>query len=1621
MEDGTPVDIVLNSLGVPSRMNLGQIFESVCGMISHLFGEKMRYHLATNNLDKVRELMGKVCNAEVESWDEVELLERANEVVRKGLGVMAMPFCSPTISDMEDMLEYLGVDKSCKYTLHDGQTGERLFNKVAVGKMYIMRLNHDVDDKAHARSTGPYGLITQQPLGGKAQSGGQRVGEMEVHALQAFGAAYTLLEILTVKSDDIQGRLQAFDALVRGDDRFTVNTPESFKIFCLYAKALCLNVSYIDHSEGDIIPGLSDYSISPRLPEVDIRFSIASPSDILAWSYGAVESTETNYHRTDRPVHKGLFCARIFGPVVSFECSCGKYKRMKYRGIVCERCEVEVTHSKVRRERMGHIALAVPVTHVWFTRILPSRIGMLLNMSIRVLESILGCETYVVTNPGNTEYTYGQMLSVKEYDRLDLSESSYAGFSAETGGEVIETLLKSINLEEEEEVLAQELAEATSEAKRKKVSKKLELVRQLLKSGTRPEYMTIRVLPVIPAALRPIVVINDGYGRTGTLGLNDLYKAVLNRNNRFQIFERVNAPDEIKRNEKRSLQQGVDTLLDNGRNGVSVSDNSGRKYRGVASFIKGKQGICRQDILGKRVDYSGRSVIVVGPDLRLDQCALPRKMALELFKPHVMAKLESYGLATTLRGAKRLIEQEVPEVWDILAEVIKDHPVLLNRAPTLHRLGIQAFNPVLTSGKSIRVHPLVCAAFNADFDGDQMSVHVPLSVEARLEAHFIMLSTENLLNPANGMPIIAPSQDIVLGIYELTHVYDEVPRSDFVYSGFDEVVQQHYLGRLGLQDVVRVLHEGQETKTTPGRIVFYQSMPEGIEFESVNRVFKKKDIGVMLYDVYRAYGSEVMARFADDIKDLGFKWATKSGLTVGKDDFIQVKGVAPAIEKARNTISEYEAQQREGLVARTELTSKSIDVWTKCTEEVMSSMMSEIAVPGKSGLNTLYKALDSGARGSPGQLLQMLGVRGLVTTSSNTILEYFIVKNYRNGVSIYDLFVCCHGSRKGNTDVALKTAVAGHMSRRLVEACQNCVVMMRDCGTTDGIEIKSDVSDNGEKISVYGTVKGRVLAEDLVHPTTKEVLISSGTLIGDEHQEIVDQLFVNKVCIRSPVKCSASEGICALCYGVDLSQDKLVSLGEVVGVVAAQSIGEPGAQLTMNTFHSGGLAQRASTRSDITTRIPGTVQFTGKCVVDQSGHNVVVSRNAELRIMQDSVEMVYHRVPYGAQMLVEDGKKVKAGTKLAEWDPYSSPIVAERDSRIVLHDVVEGISLAREVDELTGIETNIISDWRHISGSFQPRIEIIDDVTGKFAVFSFAPGSFVEVADGQMVRAGQVVARTPKGSFVSEDITGGLPRVSELLEARQNPKTQALLSDLDGVVEYGSEYRGRNKLIVRAESGEKREYHVPQNLPVFAQSGDFVRRGDQLTGGSVSAHCILRILGVDAVVSYLIKEVQGVYQMQGAHINSKHLEIVIRQMLQKREVVDPGDSDLIAGNYIDRADLEEVNRQLISEGLKPAVTNVILMGITNSVIYSRSALSSVSFQNSIRTFLKESLAGKVSRVSSPKDYVVIAALMNAGTGFVPRHWVNQLKQIESNKEVMLAGDGANIADEFELESGDNSA
>jgi DNA-directed RNA polymerase subunit beta' len=1196
---------------------------------------------------------------------------------------------------------------------------------------------------------------------------------------------------------------------------------------------------------------------------------------------------------------------------------------------------------------------------------------------------------YVITNPGESNYAYRQLISAREYDQLQNSLCDETGdltdldITAQTGGEAIETLLKSINLEEETIFLKQALSESGSELKRKKIAKKLELIKGLLKTGTKPEWMVIRVLPILPPATRPMINIENGYGRAGTIGLNELYKSVLTRNERLRRFRSMNAPLDITRNEIRALQQAVDSVIDNGRNGSPALDSNGVEYRSIGRYWKGKDSLCRQRLLGKRVDYSGRSVIVVGPHLRLDQCALPRRMALQLYQPFVLSKLESYGFAATLKSARKMIEQEDPVVWDILQEVIRNRPVILNRQPTLHRLGMQAFNPILTHGKAIQINPLVCSAFNADFDGDQMAVHLPLSVEARLEAHTILLSTRNLLSAAHGNPVIAPSQDIVLGIYYMTHTHDKAPKIDRVYSDFYEVKAAIELNKISLQSKIRFYYNEEIVDTTPGRVLLHREMPDSMSLHEVNKTFKKSDVSQLLYSVYKNFGEKEMVILADAIKTIGFYWATHSGISVGKSDFLELKTLSAHIKNANDFVHSYQKQCHDGLITANELSSKTIDTWTECVTNISADLMKEIAEPTERGLNHLYMMLYSGARGSKTQLAQMLGARGLITKSTqNKIIETAIENNYRKGLSAHEVFISAFGTRKGTADTALKTSNAGYLTRRIVTACQSCVVTEYDCGTSEGLQVQAHIDEITNKPDITDMVFGKVLAHDIVSPTSGEVLFAKGTLLQEDECMVLRDAGVHTASVRSPIKCNSSISMCAKCYGLDLAKRKLVTLGEAVGIIAAQSIGEPGAQLTMNTFHIGGIAQHAASKSSISTIARCKVSYIGKSVINTHDETIIVARNAELIMTSETgIEISRTRLPYGAKVSIS-GEITEANTIVAQWDAYNNVIIADHKGKIILHDIVEGISLQKEIDELTGNTVNTITDWRYYGGkSLHPRIAI-EAEDGKSYIFNLTPDTLLEVEGGQMVEVGHVLGKIPKESLVSKDITAGLPKVAELLEAR-NTKCASIADD-DGYIEQDNSRRVSNKITLIASEGRKFEYTVPNDAIALVRDGDFVRKGDQLTSGELGPSDLLRVLGVDAVANYLIKEVQNVYQVQGAKINNKHIEVIVHQMLQKYLVIDAGDSDLGDDSYVSRVEIHRLNESLIEQGLKPIKYQAVVMGITSAAVHG-STLSSVAFQNSIKTLVRVSItAGVDTKVDSPQDCVLAAQLMKAGTGYACR-------------------------------------
>jgi DNA-directed RNA polymerase subunit beta' len=1337
-----------------------------------------------------------------------------------------------------------------------------------------------------------------------------------------------------------------------------------------------------------------------------IQIAIASPERIRSWSYGEIKKPETINYRTFKPERDGLFCARIFGPIKDYECLCGKYKRMKYRGIICEKCGVEVTLSKVRRDRMGHIELASPVAHIWFLKSLPSRIGLLLDMTLKDLERVLYFENYVVVEPGLTPLKQRQLLNEEEFVKAqdDFGEDS---FTAKIGAEAMKDMLSQINLEEELERLRVELRETTSEARRKKLVKRLKLIEAFVASNSRPEWMILDVVPVIPPELRPLVPL-DG-GRFATSDLNDLYRRVINRNNRLKRLIELRAPDIIVRNEKRMLQEAVDALFDNGRRGRVITGANKRPLKSLSDMLKGKQGRFRQNLLGKRVDYSGRSVIVVGPELKLQQCGLPKKMALELFKPFIYSKLELYGLASTIKAAKRMVEKERPEVWDILEEVIREHPVLLNRAPTLHRLGIQAFEPTLIEGKAIQLHPLVCTAFNADFDGDQMAVHVPLSLEAQLEARVLMMSTNNILSPANGKPIIVPSQDIVLGLYYISLDRPGEVGEGMVFRDLAEVQQALEFKQVTLharvKARVRIVKDGKPQiaviDTTPGRVLFTDILPRSnlLGFELVNKPLTKKEITNVIDQVYRHCGQKETVIFCDKLMKLGFHNAFKAGISFGKDDLIIPPAKQELVAGAQEKVKEYEQQYLDGLITQGEKYNKVVDVWSNCTEKVAEEMMKVIKTPtpGKP-INSVWMMSDSGARGSAAQIKQLAGMRGLMAKPSGEIIETPIISNFKEGLTVLEYFNSTHGARKGLADTALKTANSGYLTRRLVDVAQDAIITEDDCGTTRGLTMRS-VVEGGEIISpLSDRILGRSAAVDVFDPITGEIVIKSGELIVESTIDKVERAGIDTVLIRSVLTCESRAGVCGLCYGRDLARGTRVNIGEAVGVIAAQSIGEPGTQLTMRTFHIGGAAQRGAEVSSVEAAFDSTVKVKNRnVVINSSGIPVVMGRNCEVTLLDDQGrEKARHRVPYGAKLIADDGAVVTKGQKLAEWDPYTIPIITERDGVAHYVDLIEGTSVREVVDEATGIASKVVIDWKQQprGNDLKPRITLREQngealilTNGLEARYFMSVDAILSVENGATVRAGDVLARIPRESSKTRDITGGLPRVAELFEARK-PKDFAIISEIDGRVEFGKDYKTKRRiLVVPTEEGQTPvEYLIPKGKHISVQEGDYVLKGDLLMDGNPVPHDILSVLGVEALASYLINEIQEVYRLQGVKINDKHIEVIVRQMLQKIEIDEPGDTTFLVGEQIDRSDFEEENRKAEALGGRIAHGRPVLQGITKASLQTKSFISAASFQETTRVLTEAAVSGRVDGLVGLKENVIVGRLIPAGTGSVMARW-----------------------------------
>ena len=1329
-----------------------------------------------------------------------------------------------------------------------------------------------------------------------------------------------------------------------------------------------------------------------------IKISIADPDKIRSWSYGEVKKPETVNYRTFKPEREGLFCARIFGPIKDYECLCGKYKRVKYKGIVCEKCGVEVTSSKVRRERMGHIELASPVAHIWFLKSLPSRISTLLGQSLKNIEKVIYFESYVVIDPLMSPLSEGQILTDKEYEEFQ-DEYGYGSFEADMGAEAIQKLLKRLDLVKIQSELREELDTITSELKREKVVKRLKLVNNFVESDNEPNWMVMTVLPVIPPDIRPLVML-DG-GRFAASDLNELYRRVINRNNRLKRLLDLGAPDIIIKNEKRMLQESVDALLDNGRSGTVVKNASKRPFKSLSDMLKGKQGRFRQNLLGKRVDYSGRSVIVVGPELKLHQCGLPKKMALELFKPFIYSKLELYGKSPSIKISKKMVESEIPEVWDILEEVIKGHPILLNRAPTLHRLGIQAFEPVLIEGKAIQLNPLVCAAFNADFDGDQMAVHVPLSIEAQVESRVLMMATNNILSPANGKPIIVPSQDIVLGLYYLTLDSDEVNNDPVLVANESELQRVLFDDKISIHSKIKYrclytdlggIKQFKVIDTTCGRALLYNQLPESMnhDFDLVNQKMTQKDIKELIDKVYRYAGQEETVTFCDKIMAIGFKYSGKSGISIGKNDMVIPKTKQSYVNKSFESVKKLYKQYREGLITNGERYNKVIDEWTECTKSISDEMMKGISdVSDPITTNSIYMMSDSGARGSENQIKQVSGMRGLMAKPSGEIIENPITSNFKEGLNVLEYFISAHGARKGLADTALKTANSGYLTRRLVDVAQDCIIMEDDCGAEVGVVVEEIVDDRTVVASLKDQILGRIVSKDIVDKSGN-VLVKSGDLVDEEMAKKVGLSKLRTAEVRSALSCKSKYGICSKCYGRDLSTGNLVSVGEAVGVVAAQSIGEPGTQLTMRTFHIGGAALRGNEQSSISATDEGVLKFDSSSVIKrQDGKYVVVSRNCEIKNTDKKTGEVFHnyKLPYGSVINFDDGDEIKKGDHLADWDSYNIPVIAETDGNLEYADLTENVSIREKVDEETGISTKVVIDWKqYTQQDIKPRLFIKGFEKKEY---NLSVGAIITYSDDEEVKAGDIIARIPKESSKTKDITGGLPRVAELFEARKSKNT-AIMSEISGIIEFVKEYKVKRKIIVRPENADEEpiEYIIPKGQHIFFSEGDNVKKGDLLIDGNLSPHDILRILGIEEFRKYMIFEVQKVYRMQGVKIDDKHIEVILSMMLKRVEIADPGSSMYLRGEIVDKDDFNEVNNKIIEDGGKSARALAVLLGITKASLQTKSFISSASFQETTKVLTDSATQGRSDYLRGLKENIIVGRLVPVGTGLAS----NNLKQ-----------------------------
>ena len=1608
LPDGSPVEIVLNPLGVPSRMNVGQILETHLGWAGRALGVKF-----------------------------------ASPV-----------FEGPGERLIKQHLKTAGLPESGKTQLFDGVTGREFEQQVTVGIIYMLKLNHLVDDKIHARSIGPYSLVTQQPLGGKAQFGGQRFGEMEVWALEAYGAAHILRELLTVKSDDVFGRAKIYESIVKGESAMNPGLPESFNVLVRELQALCLDVELVnkqrsgsDDAElnlfdpsvapaplppGDLSPAMDrfagqapfDTSASRRVaavPEFDaVKIGLASPEKVRGWSFGEVTKPETINYRTFKPERNGLFCTAIFGPEKDWECLCGKYKRMKHRGVICEKCGTEVTQSRVRRERLGHIELAAPCSHVWYFKVLPSHLSLLLDIRVGDLERVLYYEASVVVESADpSTLPPGTVFSGDD----KAEEREQVEFSSLMGAEAIKELLKRIDTDKLADDLRQNMKVETSLQKRRKSAQRLKVVEAFRKSGNKPEWMILDVLPIIPPELRPLVPL-DG-GRFATSDLNDLYRRVINRNNRLKRLLEQRAPDVIVRNEKRMLQEAVDALLDNGRRGHELRGANKRPLKSLANTLKGKSGRFRQNLLGKRVDYSGRSVIVVGPELKLHQCGLPKKMALELYKPFIYQRLEQRGHCTTIKQAKELVEQQDAIVWDILDGVIQDHPVLLNRAPTLHRLGIQAFEPVLVEGKAIKIHPLVCTAFNADFDGDQMGVHVPLSPEAQIEAHVLMLSANNILSPANGMPIATPSQDIVLGVYYLTEAHTGAKGEGRSFSSDRDVLLAYDMGDVETRTPIKLYHSGpvidltladnsqdirqteavfytkQHLETTVGRVLLNDCLPKEMPF--INGLLKKRGLSDLVSFCYQKLGREKTVEMLDALKDVGFLYATLSGMSIGIDDMVVPEQKEKLVGDSQKEVMKVEQQYLDGAITHGERYNKIIEIWSKLTDNVSEEMFAGMkSSSGKSrALNPIYAMADSGARGSETQIRQLSGMRGLMAKPSGEIIETPITANFREGLNVLQYFISTHGARKGLADTALKTANSGYLTRRLVDVAQDVIIAEQDCGTSDGVTVKALIEAGEIREPLRDRIVGRVMADDATD-YEGEPVVRAGDEVTEDRALAVEAAGIDQVKIRSVLTCATELGVCQLCYGRNLATGRLVERGEAVGIVAAQSIGEPGTQLTMRTFHVGGTATRVGQESKQTAKSDGFAKYFGvNPIQDKTGKLVAMSRNGSIAVADGKGrERERYPVMYGARLHVQDGQAVTRSQVLLEWDPFTFSILTESEGECRFHDLQEGVTLQEQVDEVSGMSQWVVTDAPDGQRIGEPRIEILGPDGVALRRYLIPTNAHLMVRDGDQIRAGDVLAKIPRATTKTKDITGGLPRVVELFEARRPKEPEpAIISEIDGRVSYGALSRGHRKITVSGEGGEEKEYKIPRGAHINVQEGEAVKAGEPLMDGPRDPQDILKILGEGELQRYLVNEIQDVYRVQGVGINDKHLEVIVRQMMRWVLVESVGDTEFLVDEVVDKFRFRRTNVDVVARGAQPAEGRPLLMGIRKAAVSTDSFISAASFETTTKVLTEASVAGKVDNLRGLKENVIVGRLIPAGTGFKVHQRVRIAGEDEPDKMV----------------------